>query len=61
MKVVCINPPDMLTYGKIYDMIDLTGDFITVINDDGFEWKLNKNRFIALDDFRDIKLKELGI
>jgi hypothetical protein len=75
MKVVCINKHylDKLTIGKTYDIIveeyNLFGDGSLsetryLIDDDGKEvlyGSINNRDFISLEDWREIKLKEIGL
>lgn len=69
MKLICINNSSLeigttapITPGKIYESIESFSSkdyFIT--NDAGFKsWEIKEN-FITLEEFREQKLKELGI
>lgn len=69
MKIVCISKDHKyltLTYGKIYNADQIfTKDKLMgkhLIEDDfgAFGW-YNKDLFISLEEFRDNKLKELGL
>jgi hypothetical protein len=75
MKLVCINNihnEDRLSVGKIYDFIKMTDgeDSAYLMTDDnGDSWpftfsgpnKFSVDRWISLDEWREDKLKELGI
>lgn len=71
MKVVCIYNVGYeleLTVGKSYDLLGfksrgLSDEYspIRIINDIGDVFNYDDHRFISIDDFREIKLKELGI
>ena len=69
MKVICINNyingyNAKLTIGKIYEskfkLIHDKNSWL-IINDDGVEMWYSKNFLMPLDDYRNMKLKELGI
>jgi len=51
-----------LTINKCYTIVNFNNGYITIIDDfnDNFHF-LTENRFITLEEFRDQKLKELGI
>lgn len=71
MKVVCIKHFKSqglqyeLTYGKVYDVLEVpkwaSSGTIHLMNDRGFKSLYNINSFITLEEWRDKKLKELGI
>jgi hypothetical protein len=67
MKVICINDTihgynAKLTIGKIYESkLIHDEDSWEVINDVGIEMWYSKNFLMPLDNFRNMKLKELGI
>jgi len=65
---------DDITVGKSYDVISQHGDYIIksstitdyvtlydIRNDDGNMIRYNKKLFLTIDDWRELKLKELGI
>ena len=69
MRLICINNYSLeigttasITLGKIYESIEsfsFKDYFIT--NDSGFKSWEQKENFITLEEFREQKLKELGI
>lgn len=68
MKVVCIDAYAFtgLTYGKVYDVTFSYENvynerFITIINNNNIKKSYLKGSFITLEEFRDKKLKELGL
>jgi hypothetical protein len=73
MKVVCIKKyfsqglQHELTYGKIYDTLRPTFSQTElhnnwwIVNDRGHEELYSKDTFITLEEWRSMKLKELGI
>ena len=68
MKVVCIDAYTFtgLTYGKVYDATFSYENvynerFITIIDNNNIKKSYLKGSFITLEDFRDKKLKELGL
>ena len=69
-KVVCVFKPRIwkVTSGKIYDLYYNTlHNDIYIIDDKGDEFifvdglELYSNYFITLEDFRELKLNEIGI
>ena len=62
MKVVCIYNDNYvgMTINRTYDVGD-AGDYYSFINDNGIRDFVIKERFISLEEFRETKLKELGI
>ena len=50
-----------LTLDKKYEVVSENVFSFEIINDDGIKWFYRKIRFVSLDEFRDKKLKELGI
>jgi len=65
---------DQITFGKSYDVISQHGDYIIksstitdyvtlydIRNDEGNMIRYNKKLFLTIDDWRELKLKELGI
>lgn len=65
---------DHITVGKSYDVISQHGDYIiksstitdyvtlyNIRNDDGNMIRYNKKLFLTIDDWRELKLKELGL
>ena len=73
MKVICrfsdfeierlevINSSHVLTYNKIYDVIQKNMNQYLIIDDTGNKRWYNINRFILLEEERARKLKQLGI
>ena len=73
MKVVCIDAYTFtgLTYGKVYDEVHYlpysvagvnnSERFITIIDNNNDERIYLRESFITLEEFREKKLKELGI
>jgi len=65
MKVICIDAYAFtgLTYGKVYDEVESEGDdrFICIINNNERKTSYLRASFITLEEFREKKLKELGI
>ena len=73
MKVVCIDAPNSpvsvlggkkyLTNGKVYDVLyfDDYLNLYTILDDMSYIEKFSGDRFVTLSDFRNDKLKELGI
>lgn len=67
MKVVCIIEYPGLTYGKAYDQVGddvekyLGKSFINIIDNNGVQKRHLIDFFITLGEFREKKLKELGI
>ena len=72
-KLVCISKPNIwnVTPGKIYDLyyntLQYKSNDIYIIDDKGVEFifvvglELYSDYFITLEDFRELKLNELGI
>ena len=64
-KVICINAECSfgLTEGKIYESYKgrYNSNKIYIKNDWSFSVSYNKTSFLTLEEFRDQKLKELGI
>ena len=50
-----------LTLDKKYEVVSEDALYFEIINDDGFKCSYRKIRFVSLDEFREQKLKELGI
>jgi hypothetical protein len=67
MKVVCIDAYTFtgLTYGKVYDEVKLEDSyplgFITIIDNNNDERSYLRSSFIILEEFREKKLKEIGL
>jgi hypothetical protein len=67
MKVVCIDAYTFtgLTYGKVYDEVKLDDSyplgFITIIDNNNDERSYLRSSFITLEEFREKKLKEIGL
>lgn len=64
MKVVCIDAYTFtgLTYGKVYyATFNYNERFITIIDNNNIKKSYLKGSFITLEEFRDKKLKELGL
>lgn len=69
MKVICVSKrgSQPVTVGKWYDSEDTlyhqrsTPDFILVKGDDGIWSYLDRKYFRTVEDYREDKLKEIGI
>ena len=72
MKLVCIIEYPGLTYHKTYDQVDseeegtddkdyLGKSFIYIIDNNNVQKRYLREFFIPLEEFREKKLKELGI
>ena len=72
MKLVCIIEYPGLTYHKTYDLVDseeegtdnkdyLGKSFIYIIDNNNIQKRYLREFFIALEEFREKKLKELGL
>ena len=70
MKLVCIIEYPGLTYHKTYDQVEEEGtddkdylgkSFIYIIDNNNVQKRYLREFFIALEEFREKKLKELGI
>ena len=70
MKVVCIDAYSFtgLTYGKVYDVTIYSiypnpnpERFITIIDNNNHKRTFLRGSFITLDEFREKKLKEIGL
>ena len=72
MKLVCIIEYPGLTYHKTYDQVDseeegtddkdyLGKNFIYIIDNNNVQKRYLREFFIALEEFREKKLKELGL
>ena len=67
MKVVCIDAYTFtgLTYGKVYDEVKLEDiyplGFINIIDNNNDERSYLRSSFIKLEEFREKKLKEIGL
>ena len=71
MKVICINDKTVntnkkingITLGKIYDVIRIGQEnrVINIIDDNGYSTWYNDTALKPLNEFREEKLKELGI
>jgi hypothetical protein len=64
--VFCIDSSDhgkkqKLTYGKGYEIVTKGNLHIAIKNDSGVIGVYNLNRFITLKEWRDKKLKEIGL
>ena len=68
MKVVCINPFNKfrdikiigLTYGKIYDTIDIEDELFYYIKDDMSHInEYLKRRFISLEKWRELRISKI--
>ena len=66
-KVVCIKNDGFesyLTQDKVYTLLDGEKNFfspIKIIDDSGREFNYDDSRFISLEDWRGLKLGELGV
>ena len=70
MKLVCIIEYPGLTYHKTYDQVEEEGtdnkdyfgkSFIHIIDNNNVQKRYLREFFIALEEFREKKLKELGL
>lgn len=71
MKVICIDDvTDILKFGhgkkeltrcKEYEILTKFNKHISIINDLGYRDEYLLSRFVTRDEFREIKLNELGI
>ena len=72
MKLVCIIEYPGLTYHKTYDQVDseeegtdnkdyLGKSFIYIIDNNNVQKRYLREFFIALEEFREKKLKKLGL
>ena len=72
MKLVCIIEYPGLTYHKTYDQVDseeegtdnkdyLGKNFIYIIDNNNVQKRYLREFFIPLEEFREKKLKELGL
>ena len=71
MKVICIDDvTDILKFGhgkkeltryKEYEILTKFNNHISIINDLGYRDEYLLSRFVTIDEFREIRLKELGI
>lgn len=71
MKVVCIDTSyfsGLLTYGKTYDVVDKIGSgFVSITLDKDHVLEISKQYyndlsiFITVKEFRDTRLKEIGL
>ena len=70
MKLVCIIEYPGLTYHKTYDQVEEEGtddkdylgkSFIYIIDNNNVQKRYLREFFIPLEEFREKKLKELGI
>ena len=69
MKLVCIIEYPGLTYHKTYDQVEEGTDnkdyfgksFIHIIDNNNVQKRYLREFFIALEEFREKKLKELGL
>ena len=72
MKLVCIIEYPGLTYHKTYDQVDseeegtdnkdyLGKSFIYITDNNNVQKRYLREFFIALEEFREKKLKELGL
>lgn len=67
MKVVCIIEYPGLTYHKTYDQVGYDSkehfgkSFIFIIDNNNVQKRYTRDFFITLEEFREKKLKELGL
>ena len=62
MNVICKDKDgalDLLTVGKIYDVISLNGNYYVMINDGGNMCGYNSRRFYTLGEYRNIQLDKI--
>lgn len=66
-KIVCTEPygNGSLTYGKEYEVVNYTenlfDDFVEVVNNYGHNTEYLRSRFVSKEEWREMKLKELGL
>lgn len=68
MKIVCIcnvvggnNHLLPITVGKVYDVVSEHSIYYHMTGDTGYRYDFSKDFFIKIEEYRDDKLKELGI
>jgi hypothetical protein len=71
MKVKCVSTKsseiasalhyNFITIGKIYETIEISDYYYNIIGDNGNKGQFYKGCFIAIEELREQKLKELGI
>jgi hypothetical protein len=64
IRAICINNKNSalhLTIGKEYECIVRNEDIIEIINDRGYYGTYYMSNFITIEEYRNKKLKELGI
>ena len=62
VKIICVSKGRVpsITLNKIYDGF-IFGTYIRIIDDNGYPRTYKKDRFMNLSQFREDKLKEIGI
>ena len=71
-KIVCIVPTALsnakyggLTYGKEYEVVNyaenLFDEFVEIVNNYGHNTEYLRSRFVSKEEWREMKLKELGL
>lgn len=66
-KIICIEPYGNggLTYGTEYEVVNYTenlfDDFVEVVNNYGHNTEYLRSRFVSKEEWREMKLKELGL
>ena len=68
-KIVCIEPYGNggLTYGTEYEvvnyleLVELVDEYVEIINNFGHNTEYLRKRFVSKEEWREMKLNELGI
>lgn len=65
-KIVCIEPYGNggLSYGTEYEVVnyvELVDEYVEIVNNFGHNTEYLRKRFVSREEWREIKLKELGI
>ena len=67
--IICIEPYDNggLTYGTEYEVVNyveslaINDEFVEIVNNYGHNTEYLKSRFVRKEEWREMKLKELGL
>ena len=64
--IVCIEPYDNggLSYGTEYEVVnhvELVDEYVEIVNNFGHNTEYLRKRFVSREEWREMKLKELGI
>ena len=67
-KIICIEPYGNggLTYGTEYEVVNyvedmVIDDYVEIINNFGHNTEYLRKRFVRKEEWREMKLKELGL